>query len=565
MPVKVLYATTTGTAARLAERLRRTVFALNVSGYHMDVTAVNLAECDPEALERDKAVPHIILLPTWTDGAPPPTAAGFYEHVRDLATDFRVSKDTLEGLRYAVFGLGSSEYGANWCRAALQVHEDLATLSGEPLADLGRGDDAQDMESQFAVWLDRVVPHLCELHGEWAAAHGATAAAPGAGGCSTCGNTSTGGRVGGGGDRLEAAADAYAELASPSAAAGSCCGGSGGAECACGSGGGEVAGGAALDSEVPDGKGTRRRWGGTQYPAAAAAAPMMPRKEWRRHKAALAEEERRAKALAARKERDAAAAAAAAAASSTAAAPLVHTSAGPAVPATEGVADAEPLDDGGEVDETEEDRVNAALLAEADLVAPYVESDDEGGGGGGGGAAGEPLADIEDMGDAMGESKGEGKGDGAASDGKAGDRRAGARVVRRRAADGSAASPPAATGPTVAAPELPDMVTPAQRRALVKEGYQIIGSHSAVKLCRWTKAQLRGRGGCYKHTAYGITSFQCMEATPSLACGESLGRNSSHHGCTRAPCLTPPPPRTLHPRCSKQVHVLLAAPPQPRW
>jgi Fe-S oxidoreductases len=66
--------------------------------------------------------------------------------------------------------------------------------------------------------------------------------------------------------------------------------------------------------------------------------------------------------------------------------------------------------------------------------------------------------------------------------------------------------------------ELKEMVTPKQAVALKKEGYRIIGTHSAVKLCRWTKHQLRGRGGCYKHTFYGITSYQCMEATPSLAC-----------------------------------------------
>jgi hypothetical protein len=34
---------------------------------------------------------------------------------------------------------------------------------------------------------------------------------------------------------------------------------------------------------------------------------------------------------------------------------------------------------------------------------------------------------------------------------------------------------------------------------------------AGVKLCRWTKAMLRGRGGCYKHTFYGIASYQCME------------------------------------------------------
>jgi len=73
------------------------------------------------------------------------------------------------------------------------------------------------------------------------------------------------------------------------------------------------------------------------------------------------------------------------------------------------------------------------------------------------------------------------------------------------------------------------MVTPKQAAALKKEGYRIIGTHSAVKLCRWTKHQLRGRGGCYKHTFYGITSYQCMEATPSLACANKCVFCWRHH------------------------------------
>ncbi len=75
----------------------------------------------------------------------------------------------------------------------------------------------------------------------------------------------------------------------------------------------------------------------------------------------------------------------------------------------------------------------------------------------------------------------------------------------------------------------PEMVTPLQRKALTKEGYDIIGTHSAVKLCRWTKHQLRGRGGCYKHTCYGIVSYQCMEATPSLACANKCVFCWRHH------------------------------------
>ena len=74
-----------------------------------------------------------------------------------------------------------------------------------------------------------------------------------------------------------------------------------------------------------------------------------------------------------------------------------------------------------------------------------------------------------------------------------------------------------------------EMVTKIQRKSLTKEGYRIIGTHSAVKLCRWTKNQMRGRGGCYKHTFYGITSYQCMEATPSLACANKCVFCWRHH------------------------------------
>ncbi|KZV28868.1 S-adenosyl-L-methionine-dependent tRNA 4-demethylwyosine synthase [Dorcoceras hygrometricum] len=74
-----------------------------------------------------------------------------------------------------------------------------------------------------------------------------------------------------------------------------------------------------------------------------------------------------------------------------------------------------------------------------------------------------------------------------------------------------------------------EMVTPVIRASLQKQGYKIIGSHSGVKLCRWTKSQLRGRGGCYKHSFYGIESHRCMEATPSLACANKCVFCWRHH------------------------------------
>lgn len=72
----------------------------------------------------------------------------------------------------------------------------------------------------------------------------------------------------------------------------------------------------------------------------------------------------------------------------------------------------------------------------------------------------------------------------------------------------------------VSAPVLKEMVptTSPTYASLTKQGYTIIGSHSGVKICRWTKSALRGRGSCYKYSFYGIQSHLCMEATPSLSC-----------------------------------------------
>ncbi|KAK9511513.1 hypothetical protein O3M35_000152 [Rhynocoris fuscipes] len=74
-----------------------------------------------------------------------------------------------------------------------------------------------------------------------------------------------------------------------------------------------------------------------------------------------------------------------------------------------------------------------------------------------------------------------------------------------------------------------EMITPSLRQVLTKQGYKLIGTHSGVKLCRWTKSMLRGRGGCYKHSFYGIESHRCMEATPSLACANKCVFCWRHH------------------------------------
>lgn len=55
-------------------------------------------------------------------------------------------------------------------------------------------------------------------------------------------------------------------------------------------------------------------------------------------------------------------------------------------------------------------------------------------------------------------------------------------------------------------------------RILRRQKYQLIGSHSAVKKCRWLHESLIRNRVCYKQSFYGIRSHRCIQMTPSLAC-----------------------------------------------
>jgi tRNA wybutosine-synthesizing protein 1 len=51
---------------------------------------------------------------------------------------------------------------------------------------------------------------------------------------------------------------------------------------------------------------------------------------------------------------------------------------------------------------------------------------------------------------------------------------------------------------------------------LKKQHYGIVGNHSAIQICRWTKNSLRDEGVCYKEKFYGIKSHLCCQMTPAV-------------------------------------------------
>ena len=62
------------------------------------------------------------------------------------------------------------------------------------------------------------------------------------------------------------------------------------------------------------------------------------------------------------------------------------------------------------------------------------------------------------------------------------------------------------------------MVSESVKADLYKQGYRLVGNHSAIKVCLWTKKSIRKEDVCYKNAFYGIKSWQCIQMSPTFLC-----------------------------------------------
>jgi len=61
------------------------------------------------------------------------------------------------------------------------------------------------------------------------------------------------------------------------------------------------------------------------------------------------------------------------------------------------------------------------------------------------------------------------------------------------------------------------MLDPKTKEHLEKQHYHIVGAHSGVKLCHWSKFAIRDDPRvCYKQVFYGIDTHRCLQMTPTL-------------------------------------------------
>lgn len=60
------------------------------------------------------------------------------------------------------------------------------------------------------------------------------------------------------------------------------------------------------------------------------------------------------------------------------------------------------------------------------------------------------------------------------------------------------------------------MIQKKVEETLKKQHYAVVGNHSAIQICRWTKKSLVDKGFCYKEQFYGIKSHKCCQMSPSV-------------------------------------------------
>lgn len=155
----ILYASQTGNAQNLAKDLYEDASEKGFSVEVMDMGTFDFAAF----VRRPPPLPVMILISsTWTDGVPPPKAQAAFTA---LFAD-KWSPTSFSRLRYAVFGLGNSVYGANFCKAARDLDARLLALGAQRVCTRGENDDDNYRAEVYAKWKDSLwVAHGARVMG----------------------------------------------------------------------------------------------------------------------------------------------------------------------------------------------------------------------------------------------------------------------------------------------------------------------------------------------------------------------------------------------------------------
>lgn len=146
MKIAVLYGTETGNAEMLADDL---VTALEAEH---EASSADLAMTAPETLH--EADLSLIVCSTYGEGELPASA-------RDFARKLQEGAD-LQGVRFALFGLGDSSYAETYNNGSARLSALLQAAGAVLVGEIGRHDaQGADMAEEVAVpWANRILPLL---------------------------------------------------------------------------------------------------------------------------------------------------------------------------------------------------------------------------------------------------------------------------------------------------------------------------------------------------------------------------------------------------------------------
>jgi sulfite reductase (NADPH) flavoprotein alpha-component len=141
VPLTILYGSESGNSEGLAIKAKKLAAKLN-----FDARVVDMADIEPAALAKVKNL--IVYIATWGEGDPPQRAADFY---KALMSD---GAPRLEGMRFAVLGLGDTAY-VNFCETGKRIDARLEALGATRVAD--RVDLDLDFAKAAAAWTDKTL------------------------------------------------------------------------------------------------------------------------------------------------------------------------------------------------------------------------------------------------------------------------------------------------------------------------------------------------------------------------------------------------------------------------
>ncbi|GJP33320.1 hypothetical protein CLOM_g17865 [Closterium sp. NIES-68] len=157
--IGVLFGTQTGTAEGFAKTLVSELQHHFAPHCTVELNSLDDLAADSEGFTARLKAFHaaFFLVATYGDGEPTDDAQRFFKWLHAAAASAEAQDATadnplpLEGLRFAVFGLGNRQYEHfNLMGKSLDKH--LAALGGQRVAEVGLGDDDQCIEDDFKAW-----------------------------------------------------------------------------------------------------------------------------------------------------------------------------------------------------------------------------------------------------------------------------------------------------------------------------------------------------------------------------------------------------------------------------